>query len=556
MSLVEPNSKVLLIKNVALNPNYTNTIYFGSADAQTTFFKTKVFKTFEPLSYQRVNYGSLKLAVKADDIYNANYLMFQNTDFGNKWFYAFITSINYINNATTEIVYQIDVLQSYYFDFALKKCLVEREHTASDELFEHLVPESFVPSEYRLAQLQINEGGEDLFSIGGYILSTMYNTVDPSTKKRASGGKFNGVYYPCDMLFFPVGEENALSLMISGINDGLPDSIIYLTCVPKIVANNIVTEEGHRRIATQEYSTFGNISVTVSHTSIDGYTPKNKKCYNYPYHYLLGSNSSGGGSEYRFEDFGNTIEFSCYTDISENTTVQISANNYKGVIRALEYGFLTQTYPSQPYSTNQDAYFKQQEMNLRNQNTINVVTGAISQGINIMGGGATTLGGADEAEKKGTMLPYGGVVSAISSTVDFVGAIKGMEQAEDNMKAMHSLVAPRVSGVSGASSIAVLNQQIAPKFYVKNCQHDEIQAIDDFFTMYGYKVNKLKTPSGHGVNGSAFNRPSYNYIKTQGCIVKGELPAVVSAKICSIFDKGITFWKDGNSVGNYGENGV
>lgn len=67
---------------------------------------------------------------------------------------------------------------------------------------------------------------------------------------------------------------------------------------------------------------------------------------------------------------------------------------------ALEYGFLTQTYPSQPYSTNQDAYFKQQEMNIRNQNTINVVTGAISQGINIMGGGATTLGGADEAEKR------------------------------------------------------------------------------------------------------------------------------------------------------------
>lgn len=64
--------------------------------------------------------------------------------------------------------------------------------------------------------------------------------------------------------------------MISGINDGLPDSIIYLTCVPKIVANNIVTEEGHRRIATQEYSTFGNISVTPSHTSIDGYTPKIK----------------------------------------------------------------------------------------------------------------------------------------------------------------------------------------------------------------------------------------------------------------------------------------
>lgn len=556
MSLIEPNSTVLLIKNVALNSNYNNTIYFGSSSAQATFFKTKVFKTFEPLSYQRVNYGSLKLAVKADDVYNACYMMFQNTEFGNKWFYAFITSINYVNNATTEITYEIDVIQSYYFDFTLKKCLVEREHTSTDNLFEHLVPEPFNPSEYRLAQLQISDGGEDLFAIGGYVLATMYNTVDGATNKRASGGKFNGVFYPCDMLFFPVGEEGALSLMIKGINDNLPDSIIYLTCVPKIVSNNITTEEGHRRIATQSYSTFANISVSPTHTNIDGYTPKNKKCFNYPYHYLLGSNSAGGGSEYRFEDFSSTIEFSCYSDISENTTVQISANNYKGIIRALEYGFLTQTYPSQPYSTNQDAYFKQQEMNLRNQNTINVVSGTVSQAINILGGGAATLGGAEQAEKKDTMLPYGGIVGAIGSTADFVASVKGMEQAEDNMKAMHALVAPKVSGVSGASSIAILNQQIAPKFYVKNCQHDEIQAIDDFFTMYGYKVNKLKIPSGHGVNGSSFNRPSYNYIKTQGCIVTGELPAVVSAKICSIFDKGITFWKDGDSVGNYDENGV
>lgn len=121
---------------------------------------------------------------------------------------------------------------------------------------------------------------------------------------------------------------------------------------------------------------------------------------------------------------------------------------------------------------------------------------------------------------------------------------------------MNSLVAPRVSGVGGASSIAVLNQQIAPKFYTKNCQRDEIKAIDDFFTIYGYKVNELKTPSGHGVNGSTFNRPSYNYVKTQNCVAVGEMPAIVNAKICSIFNNGLTFWKDGNSVGNYGENGV
>lgn len=559
MSLIEPNSKIFLIKNVPLNNAYKHTIYFSDKSAQAVYFKGKVFKEFEAQSYQRVNSGMLKLGVKADDIYNASYLMFQNTDFGNKWFYAFITSVNYVNNAVSEITYELDVIQSYYFDFTLKKCLVEREHTATDGLFEHLVPEPFNPSEYRMNQIQIAGSGEDLFSIGGYILATMCNTVNPAEGgKRASGGKFNGIFYPCDMLFFPIEEENALSLMIKGINDTLPDSILYLTTVPKIVSNNLTTTTNTRRISTTEYSTFANINIQPSHTNIDGYTPKNKKCFNYPYHYLVASNSAGGGSEYRFEDFQNNtnIEFSCYSDISENTTIQITPNNYKSVIRGLDYGFVGQTYPTQPYSTNQDAYFKQQEMNLRNQNTINIVNGAIGTSISILGGGVSALGGAEKAEKEDANLSYGGLVGSIGSTANFVSSLKSMEEAEDNMKKMHSLVAPRVSGVGGASSIAVLNQQIAPKFYTKNCQRDEIKAIDDFFTIYGYKVNKLKTPSGHGVNGSTFNRPSYNYVKTQNCVVVGEMPAIVNTKICSIFNNGLTFWKDGNDVGNYGENGV
>lgn len=358
--------------------------------------------------------------------------------------------------------------------------------------------------------------------------------------------------------FFQWVKKTRFRLLIKGINDALPDSIIYLTTVPKIVSNNLTTTTNARRISTTEYSTFANINIQPSHTNIDGYKPKNKKCFNYPYHYLVASNSAGGGSEYRFEDFKNNtnIEFSCYSDISENTTIQIIPNNYKSIIRGLDYGFVGQTYPTQPYSTNQDAYFKQQEMNQRNQNTINVVNGAIGASISIIGGGASVLGGAEKAEKEDANLSYGGLASSIGSTANFVGSVKSMEEAEDNMKKMHSLVAPRVSGVGGASSIAVLNQQIAPKFYIKNCQRDEIKAIDDFFTIYGYKVNKLKTPSGHGVNGSTFNRPSYNYVKTQNCVVTGEMPAIVNAKICSIFNNGLTFWKDGNAVGNYGGNGV
>ena len=78
MSLIEPNSKIFLIKNVPLNNAYKHTIYFSDKSAQAVYFKGKVFKEFEAQSYQRVNSGTLRLGVKADDIYNASYLMFQN----------------------------------------------------------------------------------------------------------------------------------------------------------------------------------------------------------------------------------------------------------------------------------------------------------------------------------------------------------------------------------------------------------------------------------------------------------------------------------------------
>lgn len=56
----------------------------------------------------------MRVEKKAEDLYDCNYLAFQNTSFGSKWFYAFITSVEYVNNITSEITFEIDVLQTYF----------------------------------------------------------------------------------------------------------------------------------------------------------------------------------------------------------------------------------------------------------------------------------------------------------------------------------------------------------------------------------------------------------------------------------------------------------
>ena len=70
------------------------------------------------------------------------------------------------------------------------------------------------------------------------------------------------------------------------------------------------------------------------------------------------------------------------------------------------------------------------------------------------------------------------------------------------------------------------------------------RVIDDFFTMYGYQTNKVKIPN-------ISKRPHWNYVKTVDVNINGSLPCDDLNKICSIFDSGITFWKNGNEVGNY-----
>lgn len=148
---ITPNSTIILYKGIPLDNAYNDTIYFASAAAQTAYFDAIANDrklTFGNYTYQRVNSDSIKVGVSPDSIYNYNYMRFQNTAYGNKWFYAFITSIDYVNDNTALIHYEIDVIQTWLFDVTLDPCYVEREHTSSDGIGENILPEPLNITEY------------------------------------------------------------------------------------------------------------------------------------------------------------------------------------------------------------------------------------------------------------------------------------------------------------------------------------------------------------------------------------------------------------------------
>ena len=133
---ITPNTTIKVYHNVPLDITQQRSIAFASASAQNSYFHTvpnNILKyTFNANTYQRVRRGALRVQQTADNLYDCNYMAFQNTNYGQKWFYAFITSVEYVNDITSEITFEIDELQTWLFDMTLQACMIERSHTISD----------------------------------------------------------------------------------------------------------------------------------------------------------------------------------------------------------------------------------------------------------------------------------------------------------------------------------------------------------------------------------------------------------------------------------------
>lgn len=116
-----------LLKGVTLDPNYETSIDFESKEVQLNYFNTYQKMTHDTnltYSYLRSN-EAIDVAYKFEDLGEVNYLYYINN---NKVYYNFVTRKEFINNNMTRLYIELDVFQTYMFDYELGECFVEREH--------------------------------------------------------------------------------------------------------------------------------------------------------------------------------------------------------------------------------------------------------------------------------------------------------------------------------------------------------------------------------------------------------------------------------------------
>ena len=528
---------IKIIKGAPCDDTYSDVIKFGSAGAQAAYFSGLAKYTFSNCSYQRVNNSvasprsplTCRIPTVADNVYDCNYVMFQNQAFGSKWFYAFIRRINYINPDTTEIEYEIDSYQTYQFDYKVKPCLVTREHWNTDNLGESQQAEPLEGMPCITTKL-VNK----FYGMRNIIVLT---TTDP-TNKECSGEMVAGRYSGCQMREVVNGAGGVNALLNSYAENGNLDAVVGIYQSPFSKA-----DFNENSVKKEDYSPGLSLS---SSTSFGGYVPKNKKLYNSPYCYFTFSNCSGQVEKIEpqlMKEKGDSIEpkFKIYQVYTVPNVLICSAANYQTTDSLgdnFDYSVEAESPPACTWSGNQYA-------NWIATNETRYWINTLSAGLNMM----TGIGGAartslmtpnsnDASYNEGNTLNVG--MSSLGSLTN--GAATMYSQLYEYEIARQTTT-PILKGSRVGANFNTAYGRYGFEFRLWQITKEQAQVVDQFFDMYGYATNLVKIPNETG-------RENWNYVKTADVIIDGSMPVQDMRRIKNMYNTGVRFWHT-TDVGNY-----
>lgn len=247
-----------------------------------------------------------------------------------------------------------------------------------------------------------------------------------------------------------------------------------------------------------------------------GYTPRNKKLLVSPYTFLS-VDTGNGSNEYRFEssDHNTGISFILACGMSTNPEIVVYPYGYNGVVGH---------NPSESVAC---SGFPQCAF------TIDSFRAWLAQSA-----GQQALGLVGQAGVTAAAFIAGGPVGAALPAIGLANSLYGMVK--------DATAASKIRGTVGSSTDVSIREK-AVLFKYMGITEPTARQLDDYFDMYGYATNRIKIPNRNV-------RPYWCYCKTDKVALRGYVPADDMRKIESIYDNGITWWKDFNQVGNYSLN--
>lgn len=554
MAFIEPTTTIHFCSNVPLDNRYINTLLFDDRGQQQLYFAQRTTTSMTGCYYQREG-RSIRASVPISQLYNCNYLYFINPNFENRYFYAFIKNLTYINNEVTEVTFEIDFMQTYFLDCQLHQCFIVRGHTSDDIIGKNQVPETLETGEYIITEWNHTQALEPMCIVVAATVDEEGNPVE--------GGYYSLVYSGVKLHVFR--EAAAVDAFLKKLTDlNKADAVVNIFMMPYTFSVAAGT--------APKLSTF---RTAKPYSTIDGYTPQNKKLFTYPYNILHISNGEGISADLRYEFFStDTCEFNVWGSMCTTPQSVCVPTHYKGAAINWDEKIVLDGWPQCAWNIDTYKAWLAQNANLLDwQDNTNLMRerqisraydrGAIKSVVNVLGS-AVTSGAAGAAAGAGlgaALGPIGaGVGGVIGGLAGIVPSLMGASdvgynaelQAENLQNQIEGTLAMREDhattppqAVGGGSSTVMQGLNLKTFFiYKKQIRAEFAKIIDQYFTMYGYAQHKVATPNIDA-------RTRFTYIQTTGSNVTGNAPVWAVAAINSIFDHGITFWRDYSGVGNY-----
>lgn len=552
MAVITPNTDLYLLK-VPLEMDNTNQLTFSNATAQYNYFNSLPKLGVDDFTYQRKD-GTIRFSATFDDVISYNYVMYRNTGYSDKWFYAFIRDMQYVNDSVTSITIETDVWQTWCFSLNYKPVFVEREHVNDDTVGNNTVEEGLEIGEYQIVDLRNSPLYENPAGVSGDAWVPCFcvtrfpddvNNLGTDGNVQYSNGLIGGVFN--SLHFFATNTIASATKIIQAYDDvgsgTTSEAIVNIYMIPKCCVNiqnsGNTTLHGYSLYAIKNYFTTGTYQLQQPSVLADNYTPVNKKLLTFPFSYFYLSNNSGEDIIYHYEDFpfetigGNTARTMSYKKSivpSTSLSAKLYFVKYKGWTETADYGTKLYEYGINYAKVPVCAWETDYYTNWLTQNGINVNVGLAS---GIAGG----LLGAGASIATGNIVGLASSAIGIGTTIgNTLGELRRAEttppQAQGNVN-------------TGDFNYAFLRNSIS--FYHMSIKKEIAIIVDNYFSCYGYRVNKVKLPNITG-------RRNWNYVKTIGCYIEADIPQEDLQQIKSMFDKGITFWHNPATFADYSQN--
>lgn len=530
---ITPQTVIYLCAGVPFDNTYEHVRLLETTSDKISYFSRFVISHMSGCMYQRQT-GVINYMADYDSIANANYLYFRNIDDG-KYYFAFIRSIEFVNQNKSSITFEIDAFQTWFNKNSLKECFVEREHVNDDTFGKHLVPENLETGEY------INN--KDMFmpafltNLTPCIIIGVSEVLNGGTLGEIIDSTYSGLAYFWASLNHSVDITNLLKQYAE---NGKGNAVVTMFMYPIELLGKDSTTSGSGWLNGLSNQTLQDFFITNIFAPLDGYTPKNNKVYTSPYRYFVVYGPGSMEQTYLYEYFSSFENmFSIFSTFGGSAPIVAVPRNYKGYVA--KYDEAIQVYPYPTCSWVNDNYANWLAQNQVSMN-YQIISGAVSSVLNIVGSGITAAAGVAAA-------PVTGGASLLATASGGSGIVGSLKSGVDNVanvliKNHQAQMVPD----SARGSTAVANSFYAAGIHylytTPMCiRYEYAKRIDEFFTHYGYKVSDFKVPNITG-------RKNWNFVKLVDCNINLTAPVEIVEKIKSVLINGVTFWHT-DDVKNY-----